>query len=991
MTLSGPIDCGIGARLPRLEDLTLLTGRGRFGDDLGSVPGTLHAAILRSPHAHAAIRDIKTTEAEKLPGVHRVILGSDFAALSKPLLAVLRVSMDVRPCAVDRVRYVGEPVAMVLAADRYIAEDALDLIEVDYQLLAPVVDVERSILPEAPCLHEGIESNTVSDRHFRYGDPETAFSDADRIVELTIRYPRNSCTPLEGYVVSAEFDPGSESFTIRSNFQGPFSLHPVMARSLGVPEGKLRLLTYQNSGGSFGVKQAIFPMVVLCGLAARLSGRPVSWIEDRLEHLTAASSATNRVTHVRAAVRSDGELLGLDIDQIDDVGAYLRAPEPASLYRMHGNLSGAYRVRNIVCRSRVVVTNKTPTGLNRGFGGPQHYFALERLMQRIAVELGMEPVEVIRRNLVPEEAFPYRSPAGALLDSGRYDTLLGKVWTDEVRADLEARKARAEAEGKLYGIGFAAVVEPSVSNMGYITNALTAEQRAKAGPKGGALAHARVSIGPTGGVTVAADGVPQGQGHQTVLAQVVADAFGIDAGEVSVASEFDTLKDPWTIAAGNYASRFAGAVAGAASLAAAHLRERLAEIAASQLNCAPSDIVFEAGQIGARDNPDNRIPFQRLAGLAHWSPGELPERVPQGLSATAHWSPPELAPPSEADEINSSLAYGFVFDLCALEIDPVTGASRIDRYITGHDAGRLLNPMLADGQVYGAFAHGVGAALLEEFEYGEDGAFLSGSFADYLLPTTCEVPKPEIVHLETPSPFTPLGAKGLGEGNCMSTPVAIANAAADALGLVDIELPLTRARVHALLTAGVAEPGGSQPVSPAQPSIAGGRQVVGEGEASIALSPEEAWRTLLSPETLASVIPGCRKLETPSPDLFTGQVRIGIGAVRGDYTFEVALKDLDPPRSVRLVGKGGGSLGGGGGEGTLILSDNGEGGTLLRYSYRLEVSGKVAAVGGRMLDAASRMLARQFFEALARRTGGPVQAAESGLWDRILRLLGIGG
>jgi len=990
--MSEALDCGIGASLERSEDPTLLIGRGRYGDDLGHLPGTLHAAVVRSPHANARILAVETAEARAVPGVFAVVTGADFAAISQPLLAVLRVAMEVRPCALDRVRYVGEPVAVVLASDRYRAEDAADLVQVDYEPLPAVVDPEAAAAPDAPILHEGMESNVVSDRSFRYGDPDAAFARADRVVELKIRYPRNSCTPLEGLIVRAEYDPGQDAYTVRSNFQGPFSLHPVMARSLRVPEGRLRLVSIPDSGGSFGIKQSVFPMIVLMGLAAKITGRPVSWVEDRLEHLTAATSATNRVTTVRAAVSTAGDLLGLDYDQIDDVGAYLRAPEPASLYRMHGNLSGAYRVRDIRCRNRVVATNKTPSGLNRGFGGPQHYFALERLMQRIAVELGLDPVDVIRRNLVPDEAFPYRSPAGALLDSGRYGAVIDKVLTDAVREDLAARRERARAAGLLYGIGYAAVVEPSISNMGYITTALTPEQRRKAGPKGGAIASASVAIGPTGGGTVTADSVPQGQGHKTVLAQVVADAFGLDAADIVVNGEHDTQKDPWSIAAGNYSSRFAGAVAGATALAAERLRVRLADMAAAQLNCQADEIVFENGRVGARGNPDNRLPFSRLAGVAHWSPGELPERMEQGLREVAQWSPPELAPPNDRDEINSSLAYGFVFDVCGLEVDPETGACRIDRYITGHDAGRLLNPLLADGQIYGGYAQAVGAALLEHFAYDSEGAFLSGSFADYLLPTTCEVPRPEIVHLETPSPFTPLGAKGLGEGNCMSTPVAIANAAADALGVADIELPLTRARVHALL-ATAEEPSARRPT--AAPEAIGapeatpkGRAITGEGQARIPLPPEEAWRSLLSPETLAAVIPGCRSLEAPEPGRFVGRVSIGIGAVRGQYDVEVRLHDVDAPRSVRLVGSGRGSLGAGSGEGILRLSPDGEGGTLLDYSYGAEASGKVAAVGGRMLEAAARMLAGQFFAALAARSGGTVASDKRGVLGGLKRWLG---
>ncbi len=981
------LDCGVGARLERTEDPSLIAGCGRFGDDLGYPPGTLHAAIVRSPHAHARIVGLDVADALSLEGVHSVIDGTAFAKISKPLLAVIRVSMEVRPCAVDKVRYVGEPVAVVLADDRYVAEDAAERVIVDYETLAPVIDPERALDKDAPLLHPDMGANVVSDRVFNYGDPEKAFREADRAVDLTIRYPRNSCTPLEGYVVLAEFDPGNEVYTMRSNFQGPFSLHPVMARSLGVPGPKLRLISNPDSGGSFGIKQAVFPVIVLMGLAARMTGRPTAWVEDRLEHLSASSSATNRITHIRAAVTADGRLLGLDFDQIDDVGAYLRAPEPASLYRMHGNLAGAYGVCNVRCRNRVVVTNKTPTGLNRGFGGPQHYFALERLMQRISVELGLDPVDVIRRNLVPAESFPYQSASGALLDSGRYHALVDKVLTEDVRADFAKRRMRAERDGRLYGVGYVAAVEPSVSNMGYITTALTPAQRNKAGPKGGAIASAAVAIDPAGGLSVTSDGIPQGQGHRTVLAQVVAETFGINAALVTVNTEVDTQKDAWSIAAGNYSSRFAGAVAGAAVIAARRLRDRLADMAAAHLNCVASDVVFENGQVAARDNPENAMPLQRFAGMTHWSAGGTHASGVPVLRETTQWSPPQLEPPDEQDRINSSLAYGFVFDVCGLEIDPATGACKIDRYITGHDAGKLLNPLLADGQIYGAFAHGIGAAFLEAFEYSDDGAFLSGTFADYLIPTTCEVVQPEIVHMETPSPFTPLGAKGLGEGNCMSTPVAVANAVADALGVEDIELPLTRSRIHALLNRDIEEPAGreetGEPPNTQRAITESERRIRGQGKAHIRVPPEDAWKTLLSPETLAAVIPGCKSLEVPEPDHFTGRVKIGIGPVRGEYRFEVRLRDMDPPRSVRLVGSGTGSLGAGSGEGLISLVPDGAGGTELHYQYCAEASGKVAAVGGRMLDAAARMLARQFFEALAKETGGELARA-SGIWTRLI-------
>jgi 2-furoyl-CoA dehydrogenase large subunit len=793
----------IGQPLARREDAALLTGTGRFADDLGVRPGTLHAAFVRSPHPHARLRGVEASAALAAPGVRAVLTGEDVKRWAAPFVVGVKAPMEHWCLAVDKVRYVGEPVAVVVAEDRYLAEDALELVEVDYEPLDATVDVARATSDAAPLLHEAVGTNVVSDRHFVYGDPDACFASAPRRVSLAVRYPRNSCTPIEGFVVVAEHLAGDAGYEVLANFMGPFSLAAVMALALKVPASRLRLRVPRDSGGSFGVKQAVFPYAVALCLAARKAGAPVKWVEDRLEHLVAATSATGRASTIEAAVERDGRITALAYDQLDDVGGYLRAPEPATFYRMHGCLTGAYDIRHLEVRNRVVVTNKTPAGLVRGFGGPQMYFALERLVDRIAAELGLDPLEVRRRNLIPAHAFPYRAAAGALIDSGNYQRALELAAAEGGLGELRARRDHARAEGRLYGIGYAAIVEPSISNMGYITTVMTPEARAKAGPKNGAIATATVGIDLLGGVSVGVASAPQGQGHVTVLAQVVADVFGLRPDDIAVNVELDTEKDAWSVASGNYSSRFAGAVAGTAHLAATRLRAKLAAIAAPQLGCAADAVAFAGGKVFDRATPDKALPFARLASGPHWSPGLLPAGIEPGLRETVFWTPETLAAPDEADHINTSAAYGFAFDICAVEIDRGTGKVRIDRYVTAHDAGTLLNPALADGQIRGGFAQALGAALMEELAYGPDGEFLSGTFAEYLVPTAAEVPEPVIVHLETPSPFTPLGAKGLGEGNNMSTPVCIANAVADALGAtVDpeaISLPLTPAKILALL------------------------------------------------------------------------------------------------------------------------------------------------------------------------------------------------
>lgn len=975
----------------RVEDDALLSGRGRFADDLGIATNTLHAAVLRSPLAHAELVSVDASAALARPGVRAVLTGDDVQRWSQPFVVGVKQPMQHWALAVNRVRYTGEPVAVVIAEDRYLAEDALEAIRVEYRALRAVVDIERACDADAPLLHADVGSNVISDRSFSYGDPESVFKGAAHRVSLTVQYPRNSCTPIECGVVVAEHLPGDEGYEVLSNFMGPFSLHAVMALALRVAGNKLRHKLPRDSGGSFGVKQSVFPYVVLMCLASRKAGAPVKWVEDRLEHLEAATSATARLTHIEAAVAVDGRVLALRYDQRDEVGAYLRAPEPATLYRMHGALTGAYDIAHLAVRNRVVVTNKTPTGLVRGFGGPQVYFALERLMDCIAYELAIDPFELRRRNFVGAAQFPYTAAAGAVLDSGDYLRMLDMAEAAADMPELRARRDAARAAGLLYGIGVAAIVEPSISNMGYISTVLTAEQRAKAGPKNGAVSSATVSVDLLGGVNVVVASAPAGQGHMTVCAQVVADVLGLAPEHVTVNVEFDTAKDAWSVAAGNYSSRFAGAVAGTVHLAALKVRDKLALIAASAFDCPLDCVRFEGGRIFNAEQPENGQTFTRLAASPHWAPALLPEGMSPGLRETAFWTPETLSAPDAQDRVNSSAAYGFVLDICGLEVDPATGRVRVDRYVTAHDAGHILHPELADGQIRGAFAQGLGAALYEEFRYAADGGFQSGTFADYLVPTACEVPDPVIVHLETPSPFTPLGAKGLGEGNNMSTPVTIANAFADALrplrDVADVRLPLTPSRVLALIGADEPAPPPSmrQPAAKTARAPADGLSLHANGSIDIAAPPERVFAVLLDPEALARVIPGCHALTTVGSNAYRADVTVGVGLVKARYAADLTIDQIDAPRSLRLAGSGTSSLGTGAGRGIVRL-ERIDSGTRLHYDYAAQVGGKVAAVGSRMLEGAARIVLAQLFDSLGRQAAG---IAPETWWQRLMRRLGV--
>ncbi|MCL6637208.1 MAG: xanthine dehydrogenase family protein molybdopterin-binding subunit [Alicyclobacillus sp.] len=788
----------LGQPLARLEDARLTSGQGRFIDDLRPLPNLHHAAILRSPYAHARIRSIRCDQALALPGVRAVVTGADAARWLKPFPVGVKVAAPYYPIAVDKVRYAGEPVAVVVADSRYTAEDALASIVVEYEPLPVVVDPELALSPEAPRLHEGLDSNLVHQRTFSYGDAARAFTEADVVIRHRFTFPKVHATPLETYGVIAHYQSSEDTYTVWSNFHGPFTLHSVMAAALQVPGNRLRVLVPQDVGGSYGNKSGVYPYMVLMAVVSRLAKVPVKWVEDRQEHLLASSTGTDRVTWIEAGFRRDGTLTGLRMRYIDNVGAYLRAPEPACLYRMHAALTGPYRVRDVEVEALAVVTNKCPTGLIRGYGGPQHCFPLERVMQMAAQELGLDAAEVVRRNLIRACEFPYTTPSGGVYDSGDYEQALARALERIDYAGWRQRQAEARAAGRYLGIGLACVVEPSGSNMGYIALAQTPAERERGLPKSGCAEAASVTVDPTGSVCVRFSTVPTGQGHETVAAQVVADALGIAPAAVRVITGMDSWTQPWTVASGSYSSRFAPIGANAVYRAAHQVREKLLQMAAHALGVPADALELRGGYAQVREQPDRRVSLQRLAGMAHWHPAGLPAGMEPGVSATAFFNLPTAQAPAADDTVNGSVTYGFVADAVLVEVDPETGRVQVLDYVTVHDAGRLLNPLLAEGQIRGGLACGLGQALYEELVYDATGQLLTGSFMDYLCPTSAELPPVQLDHIESPSPLTPLGAKGLGEGNVMSAPAALANAVADALEPLHVvidKLPLTPAAV----------------------------------------------------------------------------------------------------------------------------------------------------------------------------------------------------
>ncbi|HKW90267.1 MAG TPA: xanthine dehydrogenase family protein molybdopterin-binding subunit [Methylomirabilota bacterium] len=794
----------IGRPVRRVEDARLLTGRGRFIDDHPPTAGVHAAAIVRSPHAHARILGYDVGAALAMEGVVGVITGDDVARSTRPFSVGVPAPVHYYCAATDRARFVGEPVAVVVARDRYLAEDAADAVIVRYEPLPAVVDVERALEPGAPVLHEAVGSNLAGHRRLVYGEPDRAFAQADIVVRERFRFPKFGSTPIETYGVIARWDPVEETCTIWSNFMGPFIMHPLVARVLGVPENRLRFVVAPDIGGSFGIKSAIYPYMALIALAARRAGVPVKWIEDRREHLLASSSGTDRVAYRELAARRDGTVLAMRARWLDNVGGYVRSPEPGCSFRPVGNFVGPYRFQHLEVDASVVMTNKSLTGPNRGYACGHLYFETERMMDLLGERLGLDPVEVRRRNLIGPAQMPYRTPSGGLYDSGDYPAVLDRAVQLARYAELRREQAAARAGGRLFGIGVALAVDPSVSNMGYVAIALDPQFRAKPEylPKSGAIEAAMIKVDPLGRVTAILGTAPQGQGHQTVVAQIIADELGLTPEDVTVVDEMDTLTRAWSISSGTYSSRFGSVGTSAVALAARKLKAKLIAYTAHLMELPADQLEFRGGAVKRKSGKGASYSVKDLAGRAHWNAASFPEGMEPGLQATAVFGFEGAQPVDGDDRVNSSNTYGFIAEIMAVEVDPETAAIHILRYATVHDAGTIINPMIAAGQIRGGALHGLGGTLYEELQYDEAGQLLTGSFMDYLVPTAAEAPVIEIAHLVSPSPLTPLGSKGLGESSSMTVPAVVANAVSDALtplGIRMTELPISPTRLWRLM------------------------------------------------------------------------------------------------------------------------------------------------------------------------------------------------
>jgi carbon-monoxide dehydrogenase large subunit len=779
----------VGARVPRLEDPRLLTGQGSYVDDHRPAR-MLHAAFLRTPYAHARIVRIDAEAARALPGVAAVLTGEDIARDTKPvragsLMPAYKVT-SFPPLARGKVRYTGEAVAMVAAESRYIAEDAAERIVVEYESLPPVGDVEQALAPGAPVLHEEAGDNLLLVREFARGDVDAALAGAHLVVRERFRFHRHAAVCMENRGALAEYASATGSLTLRSSAQCPGLIRDVLADLLDIPQHSIRVVA-ADVGGGFGAKASLYPEEIAVCVMARRLGRPVKWIGDRREDLLATSQAWDEIIEAELGVAADGIIVGLRADVMADVGAYSIYPWTAGIEPVQtiSFLPGPYRLEHYRGRTRGITTCKAPMGPYRGVGRPPAVFVMEGLIDRAARRLGMDPTEIRLKNFIRAENFPYKSPSGIVWDQSSFtETMLRAreaLGWEAARADA----ARARAGGRWVGVGVASYVE--------LTGIGSAIPVSPGMPVPTGTEAATIRMDPSGTVTAVFGIAPHGQGLETTLAQVVADELGVPLETVRVVHG-DTALSPY--GTGTYASRSTVLAGGAGILASRDVREKLCRIAAHLLEADPADLLVQDGRVTVRGVPDRHVTVREVAKTAYGGVKRLPRGMEPGLEVTRFYDP----------------FYGTASNathMAVVEVDRETFHVRILRYLVTEDCGRIINPLIVDGQVHGGVAQGVGAALLEEMVYDGEGQLLTGTLMDYLVPTASEVPVMEVHHVETPSPTTLGGFRGMGEGGTIGAPAVLANAVADALSDVGIEineLPVTPERLFRAVVARAVRP-----------------------------------------------------------------------------------------------------------------------------------------------------------------------------------------
>jgi CO/xanthine dehydrogenase Mo-binding subunit len=755
-----------------------LTGRAQHIDDL-AFPGMLHVAFLRSPHGHARIRSVDVSAARELPGVEYVLTGEELQQHANPLSGLIKGYAGF-PIAVDKVRYAGEAVAAVAATSRHVAEDATERIEVDYEVLPTVARPEDALQAEAPRLYEDQESNVVFKRTYTYGDPDGALSRSDAIIRGEYRFPRVSGNPMETGGTIARWDPVANELVSWSNTQ---TLQGGMALGAAFrsPPRAVRILA-QPHGGSFGTKLTLRKYFVVTALLSRLcGGRHVKYIEDRIEHLMASGThAWDRRYQVEFGFARDGRCKAMRFRCLNDIGASVENMAPSMCWKPIVCLTGPYRVADVEYDLTAVATNKSPEGAYRGYGVTPHTLVMERIMDKAAATLGLDPAEIRRRNFIQPHEFPYKTPAGTDYDSGNYPEVLRVALERSGYEELRREQQRLRDDGRLVGLSVVFGLEPG----GHW--AMTGPYRDWAGPAV-APESATIRVDAAGRFQVEVYYALEGQGQFTFATQVVADYFGVPMEAVSVATSEARTPPP---AAGPAGSRQAVVLTFALLGAADRLRDKLIR-AASRVVEAPEDkLELREGAIRVQGAEEPSLPLGQVAAIMMYRPDLLPPDIDGNPEVTYSWHADR---PIDA-EGSPYLTYANACHVVMLEIDPGTGQVAIRKYLIADDCGTRLNPAIVEGQVQGGVAQGIGAALLEEYVYDEHSQPLAATFMDYLLPTVYEVPMVEKHAVVTPSPYTPLGVKGTGEGAIHVTPAAVFCAINDALAPLGVELTHANAK-----------------------------------------------------------------------------------------------------------------------------------------------------------------------------------------------------
>lgn len=781
----------VGQGYRRKEDRRLTTGVARFIADVKR-PNALHVAFVRSPYAHARIKQINSSPALALDGVIAAYSGQDLLPRAKPIRATFAgtnyIETDYPVLAIDTVRFAGEPVVAVVATNRYLAEDGADAILIEYEELPPVVTIEDGLSPDAPQVHSGVPGNLVIDERNEFGRVDDERGRAAVEVEATFRTQRSAAAPLECRGALAEYDPGSNRLTLWTSTQIPHVVRFGLAHSLGLDEQQVHILS-PDVGGGFGNKASLDPEQVVVSALARELGRPVVWIEDRRENLLASTHAQEERIRLRLSADADGRFRTLEADIVLNAGAYAIFPDTPGneLLNCAACIVGPYKIEHYRYRARAVATTTCPHGPYRGVARPPANFALERLVDMLARRLSMDPADVHRVNLLRHADMPYTTVTGLVRDSGDYVRSLELALDELGYETFKRQKAGYRSEGRLLGAGFACFAEECAVGTGRRTKR---QIHAIAG-----YDSATIRVDAQGRALVFSSCASSGQGHETMLAQLAADELGVDPEQIQVRQN-DTELAPYGM--GSTGSRTTVSSGGAVILAARKLRQRLLALGAFHLNEPLDNVSLDQRGVYSLSEPGRAVPVARLARIAHRREGTVPDGFELGLEATAAYDPPPLGVSSYSTHA------------ALVEIDRRTGRVEILRYVVVEDTGRMVNPVLVEGQIKGGVAQGIGKALFEDVIYDAAGQLANASFMDFLLPSAQEMCNVDLIHMETPSPLTEGGMKGCGESGLIGTPAAVGNAIVDALdGAVEVlELPFTPEKVYRLIrTSGIAEPG----------------------------------------------------------------------------------------------------------------------------------------------------------------------------------------